>query len=164
MAEISPRRAIRGVFIAALIALGTPAGAADFPRLDEPAFAVGDYAGDVVLLDFWASWCVPCKSSFPWMSRMQEKYRADGLQVIAVNVDQDKFAAAEFMHQYRSEFTVVFDPEGVIAKEYALLGMPSSYVLDRSGAVLWSHKGFRVRDEAALEARLVDALQRQAAN
>lgn len=107
--------------------------------------------GRVVYLDFWASWCGPCRKSFPWMSDMQARYTSQGLSVVAVNLDQDQALAAKFLATYPPGFTVAFDPQGTSAEHYDVKGMPSSYLIDRTGRIHARHVGFRDQDAAALE-------------
>lgn len=129
---------------------------------EEPAgliFDPADYSGQVVYLDFWASWCAPCKASFPWMDALQRRHRSDGLVVVAVNLDQDPKAARRFLEQTAPTFEVKFDPSGQLARRYELEGMPSSYVLDRSGAVRYAHTGFRESDKDELEVQIRQALE-----
>ncbi len=107
--------------------------------------------GEVVYLDFWASWCLPCKKSFPWMNDMQKRYTSQGLKIVAVNLDKDKALADEFLRQKDVSFTVAFDASGNSASKYKLRGMPSSYLIGRDGKVHASHIGFRDKDKDKLE-------------
>ena len=107
--------------------------------------------GEVVYLDFWASWCLPCKKSFPWMERMQQRYGEQGFKIVAVNLDKDKALADEFLKQNDVSFTVAFDASGSSASKYKLRGMPSSYLIGRDGKVHASHIGFRDKDKDKLE-------------
>jgi len=112
----------------------------------------------VVWLDFWASWCTPCRHSFPWMNAMQRKYGARGFKVLAVNLDSDHKDADRFLATVPAEVTIDFDPEGVLAKQYGVEAMPSSYLLDRTGRVVASHVGFKESKEAEYEAAIRAAL------
>jgi cytochrome c biogenesis protein CcmG/thiol:disulfide interchange protein DsbE len=98
--------------------------------------------GRVVYLDFWASWCAPCRQSFPWMEEMRKAHQADGLTVIAVNVDHDRADADRFLKQLHPGFDVRFDPEGTLAQRFKVSGMPASLIIDRHGAVRFTHVGF----------------------
>jgi thiol-disulfide isomerase/thioredoxin len=101
--------------------------------------------GQVVYIDFWASWCTPCRKSFPWLNEMQAKYQAQGFKVISVNVDADKELAEEFLAEVPANFAVVYDPQGKVARSYKVKGMPSSYILNRDGELVASHVGFRTK-------------------
>ena len=85
--------------------------------------------GDVIYVDFWASWCIPCRQSFPWMNNLKAKYQADGLTIISVNLDHSRTLANEFLAEIPADFPVIFDPKGLIARKYKLKGMPSSNIL-----------------------------------
>ena len=125
---------------------------------DEAPEDIARSRGDVVWLDFWASWCVPCRHSFPWMNAMQQKYGPLGLTVVAVNLDSDRADADRFLASMPAGFKVQFDPEGKLAKRYEVEAMPSSYVLDRTGHVMERHFGFKESKEAKYEASIRTAL------
>jgi len=120
------------------------------------------YRGKVVLLDFWASWCGPCRQSFPWLNAMQKQYGDRGLVVIGVNVDRERAEAERFLHEVPATFPIVYDPAGTLAAHYDLPGMPVSYVIGRDGAVVAKHIGFRSGQSAEREAevqKLVETTQ-----
>lgn len=120
---------------------------------------LADYRGKVVILDFWASWCVPCRRSFPWLNQMQEKYAAEGLVVIGVNLDNDSAEAARFLDEYPVNFNIVYDRDKELARAYDVIAMPSSYVIARDGTVHKRHLGFKVKREAEYETAIVSALR-----
>jgi cytochrome c biogenesis protein CcmG/thiol:disulfide interchange protein DsbE len=117
------------------------------------------HAGKVVILDFWASWCVPCKRSFPWMNEMQEKYSEAGLVIIAVNVDREVENAAAFLAEYPANFEIVYDPDAALAKDYKIQGMPTSFVIGRDGETIDQHAGFKVKKQDEYEAVIRAALE-----
>ena len=117
--------------------------------------------GRVIWVDFWASWCVPCRRSFPWLNSMHRKYGPDGLQIIAVNLDKDRALADGFLAEVPAEFALRFDPKGALAKQFGVQAMPSSYLMDAEGNVLASHAGFRTADAADYEQTIKDALSRR---
>lgn len=108
------------------------------------------YRGKVVYVDFWASWCGPCRKSFPWMNEMQEKY-GNKIKIIAVNLDQDRAEADKFLRQNPPKFTIAFDPEGKTAEAYKVKAMPSSYLIDPAGKIVSGHAGFRGQDKEELQ-------------
>lgn len=118
---------------------------------------VAAHRGKVVLVDFWASWCAPCRYSFPWLNEMQARY-GDQLVVIGVNVDRERAAAERFLKETPANFQVIYDPTGTLAEQYGVMGMPSSYVFDPSGALVDTHIGFRKALQAEREAQLRDLL------
>jgi cytochrome c biogenesis protein CcmG/thiol:disulfide interchange protein DsbE len=123
------------------------------------AVSLATLQGQVVFLDFWASWCGPCKQSFPWMNDMQAKYGARGLQVLAVNVDRNRADADHFLARTPARFPVGFDAPGDTASRYGIKAMPSSVLIGADGRVVQQHAGFRDDDKAGLEAAIVAALE-----
>jgi thiol-disulfide isomerase/thioredoxin len=126
-----------------------------------PVLDLSQYQGKVVYLDFWASWCKPCRQSFPWMGAMQQKYAADGLVIVAVNLDEQHVDAERFLSQTPAAFTVLYDPTGELAAQYRLIAMPSSYIIGRDGQVLVKHAGFYDDSPAKYEAEIRSALGKQ---
>ena len=115
--------------------------------------------GKVVLVDFWASWCEPCRHSFPWLNAMQTKYADRGLVVIGVNLDRERAAADRFLQDVPAEFRIVYDPAGTLASHYDLPGMPVSYVIGPNGDVVGRHIGFRNALRAERETELQKLLE-----
>jgi len=104
--------------------------------------ALAQHKGEVVYLDFWASWCVPCRKSFPWMNMVQEKYQTKGFSVISVNLDADYALAQKFLKENPASFSVIYDPKGKLAKHFKIQGMPSSMLIGRDGKIKQRHTGF----------------------
>ena len=119
---------------------------------------LGDNRGHVVVVDFWASWCVPCRRSIPWLNNMQEKYRDQGLVIIGVNEDASEADLVEFLKDYPAHFKTVRDAEGSLARKFDVVAMPSSYILDRGGNVVARHFGFKVRSMDDYEAAIRNVL------
>ena len=115
--------------------------------------------GKVVYLDFWASWCDPCRESFPWMAGMKEKYGGQGFEIVAVNLDKERKLADQFLQAMDVNFIVAFDEAGESAARYGLRGMPGSYLIGRDGHIHASHLGFRDKDKAKLETAIQQLLQ-----
>ena len=111
------------------------------------------YQGKVVYLDFWASWCTPCRKSFPWMSELQQKYK-DDLVVIGVNLDQEKELADAFVQETSPEFKIIYDPEGKLATEYQVAAMPSAFILGRDGKIVIKHLGFHTKKIPTYESEI----------
>ncbi len=119
--------------------------------------------GKVVYVDFWASWCVPCRQSFPWMQKIYDKYHRDGLEIVAVNVDKDHAAAMKFLQEHEAAFSILFDSTGSLAKLYELEAMPSSFIYDRDGHLVQRNQGFRQEETEGVE-RTVQTLLKQGAS
>ena len=122
-------------------------------RLDLNAFQ-----GRVVYLDFWASWCGPCRQSFPWMEVLKDTYGPQGLEIVAVNLDRHRADADKFLQQFHPTFDLRFDPEGDLAERYKVQGMPSSMLIDRHGVTRFTHVGFRPVDVRLYEAQVRELL------
>ncbi len=122
-------------------------------------FDLAKLQGKVVYLDFWASWCSPCRKSFPWMNKMMTTYKKQGFEVVAVNLDKERKLADEFLQKVDAHFTVAFDPAGDSAKAYKLRGMPSSYLIGRDGKLYASHIGFREKDKPKMEQAIIQLLK-----
>jgi len=143
-------------------ALALPGLAAPAP---EPAvtavedFNLESFKQKVVVLDFWASWCKPCQKSLPWLAGLQEKYGEQGLQVVAVNLDQDLEDAAEMIAALPAAMILVHDPEGILAQKYQLEGMPSAFVFGRDGQLAATHVGFLDKDAKAKEIELKQLIE-----
>jgi cytochrome c biogenesis protein CcmG/thiol:disulfide interchange protein DsbE len=104
-----------------------------------------DFAGKVVLVDFWASWCVPCKTSVPALDALYQHNRSRGLEVLAVNVDEQRPAADTFLSARPHQMPVIFDPTGEAAAAFKIRAMPSSVLIDRASRVRFTHVGYSTR-------------------
>lgn len=124
----------------------------------EATVKLSKYQGKLVYLDFWASWCGPCRQSFPWMNELQSKYGARGLQIIAVNLDSKNEDAKNFLSTTPARFVVAFDPAGATPRSYGVKGMPSSFLIDQDGKLVHEHSGFRESDKEELENKIKSLL------
>lgn len=122
-----------------------------------------NYRGQVLYVDFWASWCAPCQSSFPFMNELQQSYGAKGLHVLAIGMDEKPADAARFLNRHPASFDVVRGPNGQCAKDFGVAAMPTSYLIDRKGTIRAVHKGFRAGDPQELRARLEELIAEGAA-
>lgn len=116
------------------------------------------HEGKVVIVDFWASWCVPCRRSFPWLNSMHDKYADEGLVIIGVNLDQEDTAAREFLAEFPPRFSIVYDTSKELAKEFGVVAMPTSYLIGRDGEIREHHYGFKIKKQDEYEAAIVAAL------
>lgn len=137
---------------------GEPAPDFALPGDDDATVGLGAGPGRVVWLDFWASWCAPCRQSLPWMARMQQRFGPRGLRVVTVALDADPESARRFARREAPGLTVGYDPSGAVARAYAIRAMPTSLLIGADGRVLAVHGGFRASEAAALERRIERAL------
>jgi thiol-disulfide isomerase/thioredoxin len=168
LAENLSMNVLKPLCLAAVLLLASPVACAvdvgqAAPEIDLPGAATGaqklsDLKGKVVYLDFWASWCGPCRQSFPWMNDMQKKYGARGLQIVGMNLDAKRADADKFLADNPALFALAFDAKGESPKRVGVKGMPTSVLIGADGKVLAVHQGFKEEERAELEARLVAAL------
>ncbi|TNC79394.1 MAG: redoxin [Oleiphilus sp.] len=109
---------------------------------DDSEYSLSDYRGKVVYLDFWASWCGPCRKSLPALDALQKEIGSQQFEVVAVNLDVTRQEALEFLKQYPVSYTVLRDGSGGISRKYDLVGLPSSVLIDRTGIIVSSFQGF----------------------
>lgn len=102
-----------------------------------------DLKGKIVLVDFWASWCGPCKESFPVMEELHSKFGGQGLVVLGVNVDDKKGEMEGFLKEHKASFTIVRDAKKKLVARTSIPSMPTSFILDGEGKIASIHAGFR---------------------
>ncbi len=166
MSKVPSRRHLFRQFVATAVlalSLNTTAMAVQAPLFtlkdaQNRTVSLKKQRGNVVYVDFWASWCTPCKQSFPWMNEIQQRYGKKGLRVIAINLDENPKDAERFLQQVPANFTIAYDPSGKVAEKYDLQVMPSSYLVDRKGKLVYLHRGFKGGDKRDMEAHIVKAL------
>jgi thiol-disulfide isomerase/thioredoxin len=122
---------------------------------------LSQYRGQVVVVDFWASWCKPCRQSIPWLNELRQRYGAQGLVIIGVNVDADRADAERFRRDVPIQFDVLYDPDGKLAERFKVQGMPSSFVFDREGKLAHTLLGYREARRAAHETEILELLRRK---
>jgi thiol-disulfide isomerase/thioredoxin len=150
-------KAVKAVALAALFVL--PAFAATTATGPAPAFKLSgrggktidlaQFKGQVVMINFWASWCVPCRQEMPLLEDIYKKYKPMGFTMLAVNVEPDSKAADEFLNKLSKPvtFPVAYDVDSKVSKLYKVPGMPSTVFVDRKGNVRVLHKGYKAGDE-----------------
>lgn len=114
--------------------------------------------GKVVYLDFWASWCGPCRVSFPILEKLRDELGPEGFEVLAINVDENESDALKFLSDMSVSYLVVRDDEAATPQTYGILGMPTGYLIDRQGVVREIHQGFRKSDGDQLRTTIVELL------
>jgi len=145
-------------FTRVLLLVGVLAGFGSATSLADDTLVLDEFEGSVVVVDFWASWCVPCRRSFPWLNEMHAKYGEDGLVIIGINLDANRKDADAFLMDYPAAFRIYYDTEAVLAEEFGVEAMPSSFVIGRDGEIMARHLGFKVKRQQEYEAILVEAL------
>lgn len=128
------------------------------PSLNGGQVQLSKHRGEVVYVDFWATWCGPCRKSLPWMESVYKKYKDLGFTIIGVNMDGKADVAQKFAKANGVSFTLARDPKGKIAEAFGVRGMPSSYLIGRNGKIIYTHEGFRDSDKASLEQHFKQAL------
>lgn len=134
-----------------------------------PAFTLNDMKGNtvtlyslkgkVVLLDFWGTWCSPCKEEFPELDALYKKYGKDGLEVVGISVDKSESNVAEFLKKWPVSFTVLTDTTGDVPESYALPGMPTGYIIGKDGVIRFRHIGFSKEFMSIYEKEIVELLK-----
>ncbi len=125
---------------------------------DSSLLNISQYKGKVVYVDFWASWCLPCRKSFPWMQAMQAKYMDKGLQIVAVNLDEVSGDANSFLSDFDMNFEIVYDPKGSLAEHFEVKGMPTTLLFDANGDLHSRHIGFKAGKKSEYESAFVKLL------
>jgi cytochrome c biogenesis protein CcmG/thiol:disulfide interchange protein DsbE len=121
-----------------------------------------NHRGRVVIVDFWASWCKPCRQSIPWLNSLRERYGSSGLTIIGVNVDANRSDAEQFLRDVPIDFEIVFDAKGDLARQFKVKAMPTSLIFDRTGKLVETHLGFRAANKDGNEAAIRNLLDQPA--
>ncbi len=146
---------------AGAIETGKPAPDIVLHAADGTEHKLSELRGKVVYLDFWASWCIPCRESFPWMNALQQRYAGQELVVLAMNLDAKSADADAFLARYPAKFRLAFDAEGASAKQFGVKAMPTSFLISRDGTLLIEHRGFRESQTEAVDAEIRAALDKK---
>ena len=144
-------RRIAALVLAALVATGAYGAAPDFalPRREGGELRLSDLRGQVVMINFWATWCGPCRQEMPLLQQLQSKFEPLGFTLVGINVEQDSAAAEQWLAKVPVSFPIVFDRGNRVAASFGVEGMPSSVFVDRAGIVRHVHQGYRPGDEAS---------------
>jgi cytochrome c biogenesis protein CcmG/thiol:disulfide interchange protein DsbE len=139
----------------------TPAPDFELQSLEDGTpIALSSFRGHVVVLNFWASWCAPCRLEAPGLRRVSERYRDRGVRFLGVDYRDDEAAARAFVDEFRLPYPSVSDPSGSLAADYELIGFPTTFIVDPAGTIRYRFVGYL--DEEVLEDALNDALPKTA--
>jgi thiol-disulfide isomerase/thioredoxin len=157
--------------LTALAACAWPAAATDGP-VAAPAFtlasraggevSLADLKGQVVMINFWASWCGPCRQEFPALDQIYAKYKPMGFMLVAINVESEKADAERFLATTPASFPILYDPDGTVSGNYGVSAMPTTVLVDRQGRVRWLHRAYKPGDEAKYIEQIRAALREKA--
>jgi peroxiredoxin len=115
---------------------------------------LSQYKGQVIMVNFWATWCGPCQQEMPLLEQMYKKYKPAGFTLIGVNVDKEAPAVKELLARKPVSFPVLLDPANQVSKAYHVDEMPSSVIIDRKGEIRYIHRGYRPGDENEYQDRI----------
>lgn len=142
--------------------VGEPAPPFTLPSLlQDKTISLQQYSGKVVYLDFWASWCAPCRTSFPLLNKLHQKLKDKGFEVVAINLDEDKAKAEAFLKEIPVGFTILRDEKGEWSDKYVVESMPTSFIIDKQGVIQNIHKGFTSDDINELEQKITELLAKK---
>ena len=113
-----------------------------------PDFTLADLRGQVVMINFWASWCGPCRQEFPALDQIYAKYKPMGFTLVGINVESAKADAERFLGTQKVSFPILFDPQNTVSGNYGVKAMPTTVLVDRQGRVRWQHMAYKPGDEA----------------
>lgn len=131
------------------------------PKPGGETVTLSSLKGQVVLVDMWATWCAPCKESFPFYAELQGKYADQGFQILAVSVDEEDEAVKEFLEDMPVPFTVLRDPKGTVPAQMKIDTMPTAILVGKDGKIAFMHAGFVPEDQAEIETQVKAALGAQ---
>ena len=159
------------VLATALLATAWPAAATD-GAVPAPQFSLAsraggevslaDLKGQVVMINFWASWCGPCRQEFPALDQIYAKYKPMGFTLVAINVESEKSDAEKFLSATPASFPILFDPDNTLSGKYGVSAMPTTVLVDRQGRVRWQHRAYKPGDEAKYIEQIRAALREKA--
>jgi thiol-disulfide isomerase/thioredoxin len=132
----------------ASIAPGAPAPAFQLHSAASTDLSLSDLKGQVVLINFWASWCGPCRQEMPVLEQLYKKYKGAGFTLLGVNVEPKSADAEGFLKATPVSFPILFDPDSKVSRLYEVSGMPSTVILDRTGKVRYIHHGYKPGEES----------------
>jgi thiol-disulfide isomerase/thioredoxin len=139
-----------GLFFSVTVTAGQGLGAApnfSLPDAGGKAVSLADFKGQVVLINFWASWCGPCREEMPLLDELSSRYAPLGFTMLGVNVEEDSSAAKGFLSGTPVTFPILYDRENSVSQLYDVIAMPSTVIVDRAGQVRYIHHGYEAGNE-----------------
>jgi len=163
--QISTAKWLKRCTMAAIVASTSVFAAGGESNGPAPAFTLtsamtgqqaglAQYKGQVVMVNFWATWCGPCQQEMPLLEQMYKKYRPAGFTLIGVNVDKEASPVKELLARKPVSFPVLLDPANQVSKSYHVDEMPSSVIIDRKGVIRYVHRGYKPGDENEYQDRI----------
>jgi len=143
----------------ATVAAQAPAPDFTLKGADGRNLRLQEQRGQVVLVNFWATWCGPCRQEMPHLNRLYDKYRSSGFTLLAVNIDDDPRTAVNTAAKMGLRFPVLLDTDKAVSKRYDLGSMPATVLIDRDGKVRFLHRGYREGMELAYEQQIRDLVK-----
>jgi cytochrome c biogenesis protein CcmG/thiol:disulfide interchange protein DsbE len=146
--------------LALAVDVGEPPPEINLPDLNNgKKISLAALRGKVVLVDFWASWCAPCKEEMPVLESLHKRFKDSGLVIIGVSVDNEAANAKKFLSSVKVSFPIVHDAGHAVADKFKPPRMPTSYVIDKAGKIRFIHAGFRKEDAKKLEDEIIKLLK-----
>jgi len=124
-----------------------PAPAFELQSMAGKAVNLAQFKGQVVMINFWASWCGPCRQEMPILEKLHAKYKPMGFTMVGVNVEPDSKLAVDWLKATPVTFPILFDTKSEVSKLYQVQGMPNTVIIDRKGNLRWLHRGYKPGDE-----------------
>ena len=143
----------------AAVTPSTPAPDFTLRSSNGPNLRLSEQRGQVVMVNFWATWCGPCREELPQLAKLHDKYRAAGLVLLGVNVDDDPRKAAELVTRLGLRFPVLLDTDKQVSRRYDMSAMPATFLIDRDGVVRSIHRGYRAGFEQRYDAEIRELLK-----
>jgi peroxiredoxin len=141
------------------LAPGAPAAAFQLPAAAGDAVSLAGLKGQVVLINFWASWCGPCRQEMPVLDQLYRKYKPAGFTLLGVNVEPKSADALGFLKTTPVSFPILFDTQSKVSTLYEVAGMPSTVIVDRKGTVRYVHQGYKPGDESQYQDQIRSLLR-----
>ncbi len=144
-----------------LLAATVQGAAPDFTlkSLSGENFKLSELRGEVVMVNFWASWCGPCRQEMPLLEQLYKRYQPMGFTILGINVEEDTGAAKKVLQELPVSFPILFDQENKISERYQVSAMPSTFLLDRDGKLRYLHKGYQPGYEERYQAQIRELIR-----